>query len=281
MAAAVAAARAVTPSCWSRRATARRRLDGGGVNEWFAVDGLGDISSTSRRMDRYWRASASSSTRVSQIIWQLWRRKGRYHAVHASVVGADVPAGGTRGRSSRAAVSSPSRGLFIDRPEGATSRRGRCGFPARRSADRAHAPHELTCLCKIRPPVTPYLPRAWSDQHGGRSAGVRTYRRHARWRVYRNMDKDDRTTETVSLSEPSARPAANGATVHFLQRNDYPRMPHSAPARRSHPEGRRYRGTSATEADVTGSAPRDFEDGCVAPQIDFQVTRGRRGPPAR
>lgn len=257
----------------------------GGVNEWFAsLDGLGDIfEHLKTELDRYGaRFGQFFNSEYLKIIWQLLAEEAGVTVLfHASVVGADVAGR----RVTRATIVSCSQFIaveaayFIDTTgEGDFAALAGAGF-LQGDPQTGHTLHmSLTCLLQdTGRPVTPYLPPGLEPINTVDDLpGLRTYRRLPDGRVYCNMTKVTRhdPTDPFSLSEAEREARRQLArTVHFLQRHDYPTyVLTSSGAKIGIREGRRIVGDYVlTEADVTGSAPRDFEDGVAVAtsQIDF------------
>jgi hypothetical protein len=257
----------------------------GGVNEWFAsLEGLGDIfCRVKTELDRFGaRFGRFYNGEYLKIIWQLLAEEAGVDVLfHTSLVSVDV----SDGRVARAGLVSCSQFFdvearyFVDATgEGDLAALAGARFMQGHPESGRTLHMSLTCILQdTGKPVTPYLPPGLEEITGPEDfPGLHGHTRLPDGRVYCNMTKvmGHDPTDPASLSE-AEREARRQIIrmVHYLQRTGYPTHVLCATgAKIGIREGRRIVGDYVlTEADITGDAPRDFEDGVAVAtsQIDF------------
>jgi hypothetical protein len=257
----------------------------GGVNEWFAgLEGLGDIWERLKgELNRYGaQFGRYYNPEYAKIVWQLMAEEAGVHLLfHAGIVDADVSGGVVR--SVRGVAASHffdcAGAVFVD-----ATGEGDLAWLAGAEVMKGHPESgrtlhmSLTCILQdTGSPVTPYLPAGLEpvesqDDLPGLHGGLLL----PDGRVYCNMTKvmGHDPTDPVSLSDAERLARRQIAQiVHYLQRTRFPTFALcTSGARIGIREGRRVVSDYVIrEEDITGDAPRDFDDGIAVAtcQIDF------------
>lgn len=256
----------------------------GGVSGWFAsLDGLGDIfDRVVAEMDRFGaRFGQYYNPEYLKLIWQMMAEEaGVEILLHATLT--DVAAAG--GRVLKAELSSCSTpvlveaGYFVDATgEGDLAALAGAEFMKGDPESGLTLHMTLTAiLTDTGSPVTPYLPAGISPiESESELPGLR-------WgllpdgRLYCNSTKimkhDPTDPKSLTQAELLARRQL-AQIVHYIQRKQHPTFALTCSgAKIGIREGRRIVGDYVlTEEDITGDAPRDFDDGVTVGtcQIDF------------
>ena len=257
----------------------------GGVNEWFAgLGGLGDIwQHLTHEMERYGaRFGRFYNPEYAKIVWQLLAEAAGVEILfHASVVDAAV-AGAHLAKVVAVASShliQAEAPIFID-----ATGEGDLAWLAGAETMQGHPESGRTlhmsltfALQDTGHPVPAYLPDGLAPiETADDLPGLHGGRLLPDGRVYCNMTKvmGHDPTDPFSLSEAEREARRQIARiVHYLQRTRFPTYALcSSGARIGIREGRRVVGdTVLTEGDITGGAPKDFDDGVAVAtcQIDF------------
>jgi len=257
----------------------------GGVSEWFAsLDGMGDVfACVADELSRFGaRSGRFYNGEYLKIVWQLLAQQAGVEVLlHASVADAQTD-GGRIVRALGVACSRPvevQADWFIDATgEGDLAACAGAEFMQGDPESGATLHMTLTfMLSDTGMPAEPYLPpgiepiESWNEL-----PGLRAHARLPDGRVYCNMTKvmgkDPTDPLALSRAEQEARLQLL-RVVHFLQRTRYQTFTLAASgATIGIREGRRIVGDYVLrEEDITGGAPRAFEDGVAVAtsQIDF------------
>jgi hypothetical protein len=257
----------------------------GGVNEWFAsLEGLGDIfESVKVEIDRFGSGFGRyHNSEHLKIIWQLLAEEAGVDILfHTSVVSAESG----NGRVVQAGLVSCSKFFgveaqyFVD-----ATGEGDLAWLAGAEYVQGHPETGRTlhmsltfALQDTGKPVVPYLPPGLEEVETANDLpGLHGGLRLPDGRVYCNMTKvmGHDPTDPLSLSKAEREARRQLVRVmHYLQRTHFPTYALcSSGAKIGIREGRRIVGDYVlTEGDITGDAPRDFEDGVAVAtsQIDF------------